>query len=73
MSGDATRAGPAGPRVPPDSPGLTDGREEARLAYLAHDSRRSAGTIVFRLFVPATVLAPDTAALIVSMPNHYKR
>ena len=64
-SGGATRA--------PNSPALTGGREEARLACLAHDSRRSTGTIVFRLFVPATALVPDTAALIVSMPNHYKR
>jgi hypothetical protein len=73
MARDFMRAGPAGPRALPSSPGLTDGREEARLACLAHDSRRSTGTIVFRLVVPAMVIVPDTAALSVSIPGHYER
>jgi hypothetical protein len=33
------------------SPGLTVGREEARLACLVHDFKRSTGTVVFRLVV----------------------
>ena len=66
-------AGPAVPRVTPNSPALTGGREEARLACLAYDSRHSTGTIVFRLLVRATVPVTDPAAHIVSMPNHHKR